>query len=777
MKKFFLKLWPIAFIFIIWFIFSLPFLFKSKVPFSSTYQVNNFAPFSAYHQFASPVKNAAMPDVITQIFPWKHLTIETWQQGQVPLWNPYSFSGTPHLANYQSAVLSPFNLLFFFLPFIDAWSILVLLQPLLAGLCMYLYLRSLRISKIGSLISATSFMFCGFITVWMGYATLGYAILFLPLALFAIEKYYQTSRTIFLLLLSFTIPLSFFSGHFQISLYFLIFLVTYIIYKFFETKNIRDAKCVMLYTLFGLLLAMPQILPSLEFYAQSVRSSLFQALEVIPWSYFPTLIIPDFFGNPVTRNDWFGHYAEWNGYIGVIGFILAIYALLSMRTKRVYFFFGSAIIVLLLAFPTPILHVLISLRVPYLATSAASRIIVLYSFAFAVLAGFGFDSLYKDLQKRRFRPLLILLVSFLSIFGSIWIIIVFKLFLPPDKIIIARQNLIFPTGIFLITFLPLLFFSVIKIKKTYISIILASCFLLLIAFDMLRFATKWQSFDPKNLVFPSVGVTNYFAKIAGYDRSYGNYSGDVAMYYHLPSVEGYDPLYISRYGEFVTSLNNGKVGEAYRSVVTFQKKGVYTQNALNLLNIKYIIQKASDENQPWGFPFKDYPANQFTPVYQDNTYRVYQNNSVFLHVFVVSNYKVATNPQTIIDTMFAKTTDLKKTIVLEENPKLQKSMSDIGTAKIVSYTPNAISIKTYTTSPGWLFLSDNYYPGWHAQVDETETKIFRADYTFRAVVIPAGKHTVTFYFLPKSFIVGLAIPIYWISITYLFTLLVKKKIY
>jgi hypothetical protein len=106
-----------------------------------------------------PVKNNAMPDVITQIYPWKKLTIDSWKSGSIPLWNPYSFSGTVQAANYQSAVFSPFNLIFFILPFLDAWSLQVLFQPLLAGIGMYVFLRSLSRSRSGSLIGAIGFMF------------------------------------------------------------------------------------------------------------------------------------------------------------------------------------------------------------------------------------------------------------------------------------------------------------------------------------------------------------------------------------------------------------------------------------------------------------------------------------------------------------------------------------------------------------------------------------------------------------------------------------------
>src|SRR3990167_10652940 len=105
-------------------------------------------------------------------------------------------------------------------------------------------------NQTGATISSVSFMFCGFLTSWMGYATLGYAILFLPFSLYCIEKYYETKRNILLFLLSLTLPLAFFSGHFQTSLYFLIALFAYIIYKFASTRNMHNTLYLILYTFF-----------------------------------------------------------------------------------------------------------------------------------------------------------------------------------------------------------------------------------------------------------------------------------------------------------------------------------------------------------------------------------------------------------------------------------------------------------------------------------------------------------------------------------------------
>src|SRR3989338_9152684 len=103
--KFIKRFYGLIFLIIVWFVFSSPYFLQGKIPYSSTYQVNFFPPWSIYEKFQGPVKNNAMPDIATQIFPWKKLTIDTYKSGQLPMWNPYNFSGNPHLANNQSAVL------------------------------------------------------------------------------------------------------------------------------------------------------------------------------------------------------------------------------------------------------------------------------------------------------------------------------------------------------------------------------------------------------------------------------------------------------------------------------------------------------------------------------------------------------------------------------------------------------------------------------------------------------------------------------------------------
>ncbi len=774
--KLFSKCWPLSFIILIWFIFASPYFFKDKVPFPSSYQVNNFAPWNTNSQFWSPVKNGAMPDIITQIYPWRHLVVEMWKAGQVPLWNSYTFSGNPLLANYQSGALSPFNVIFLALPFVDAWSVLVLLQPLLAGLFTYLFARSLKLSRTGGLISAISFMFCGFITTWMGYATLGYAILFLPLSLFCIEKYSITKKSIFLILLSLTIPLSFFSGHFQISLYFIITILTYVVYKFIINRNTRDTFLVVLYICFGIFLVMPQVLPSIELYLNSFRSSFFQKAGGIPLEYISTFLAPDFFGNPVTRNTWFGNYAEWNAYIGLLPLMLAIYSISRIKKHQVLFLFIFGISALFLAIDSPISNLIVDLHLPVLSTSSINRIIVLYSFAFAVLAGFGYDYLLFDIKNAKRRRIALWIGSVGIIFIILWTLIVLKLFIPANKIFVSKQNLILPTILFLgssaVIIFGLLFRKIKHDRLLHAAITLG--FTILLTVDMLRFTTKWQPFDSKSLVFPSITTTNAFSKISGFDRVIGNFGAEISTYYKLPSVEGYDALYSKRYGEFVGFVNDGKIIKSAWSVVSFPRDSMRTEKALNLLNIKYVVHKLLDDKKNWTFPFWVYPQDQFKLIYKDSKYEFYENTKVLPHVFLVGQYRVIPNSKQILNIIFSNNFDLRKEVILEKDPRMAIARGHIGDAKIIDYRPNDIEISVDAKNKALLFLSENYYPGWKASVDGKEVEIFRTDYSFRAILVNKGSHTVRFFYDPWSFKLGVYLAIGGLVGLFFFTLISRN---
>ncbi len=735
MKSILNKFWPVSVIVLLWFIFSFPYFFKGLVPFPSTYLATFFPPWSS--EYGMPVKNNAMPDVITQIYPWKKLTVDTWKSGQVPLWNPYSFSGTAQAGNYQSAVFSPFNLLFFILPFIDAWSILILLQPLLAGLFMYLFVRSLERSREASLLAATAFMFCGFMVVWMAYGTLGYAALFLPLILWGIHKKNG-------LAVSLGIALSLVSGHFQVSIYVIGAALAYIFWKKHWTA--------LWFLLFGVLLAAPQILLGLRSYALSSRSDSVLKGEVIPWQYLLTFIAPDFFGNPVTRNDWFGHYAEWAGFIGVVPLMLAISAITKKISREVWFFALLAILTLLFALPTPVNDLLYLLKIPVLSGSAASRIILLTSFSLAVLSAYGLDGLNKNKKLHIVFPVLCLCFTCIT-----WTVLLFGKPLPPDKLSIATHNFVLPS-LLIVSGALLIFLG--SIRNIVVRIIVIAALIGLSVFDILRFAIKWMPFDPRKYIFPQVKSLTYLQSHVGNDRVFGNIgSGEVGTEFYIPLVDGYDAVYQARYGEFINAVSKGYSYPGGRSVVQFDKYGVYKTEALQLLGIKYIYHRFSDGRAPWVFPYWEYLADgSMHQVYSDEKYEIFEYNNVYPRAFLASSFTVKTTDKDIVDTLFARDFDRRNSLVLEVRPAVEP-LAGSGSADIKLYTPDKVTIETDASSPKLLFLSDVFDPGWKAFIDGKQSPVYRADYDFRAVAVPAGKHTVEFRFTPGEFLWGIILSV------------------
>lgn len=259
-------------------------------------------------------------------------------------------------------------------------------------------------------------------------------------------------------------------------------------------------------------------------------------------------------------------------------------------------------------------------------------------------------------------------------------------------------------------------------------------------------------FDNPKHVYPSLPILEFLTKTVGADRIFGYFGMEMQNYYRIQGFNGYDPLYIGRYGELIMATNDGRIRKPSTRGSWLERRELYTHTLLNLMGGKYILHAIPDDHHVWAFNFWDYP-DQFKRIYQDDKYEVYENLAAFPRAFLVYDYKVVKKPQEIINQMFLKNTDLRKTLVLEEDPGLKVS-SGSGSVEITNYDPNKIELSVKTDQPGLLFLSDNYYHGWKAFVNGKETKVYRADYTFRAIEIPKDSSRVEFKYDPQSFRFG-----------------------
>src|SRR3989344_1109332 len=117
------------YIFILVFLIALfysPFIFRGLLPIPGDTIVGLYHPFrdKIWDNLTAgvPFKNPLITDPVRQQYAWRDLAVSQIKRGSLPLWNPYSFSGTPLLANFQSAVFYPLNILYFLISHPIAWS-------------------------------------------------------------------------------------------------------------------------------------------------------------------------------------------------------------------------------------------------------------------------------------------------------------------------------------------------------------------------------------------------------------------------------------------------------------------------------------------------------------------------------------------------------------------------------------------------------------------------------------------------------------------------------
>ena len=141
--------------------------------------------------------------------------------------------------------------------------------------------------------------------------------------------------------------------------------------------------------------------------------------------------------------------------------------------------------------------------------------------------------------------------------------------------------------------------------------------------------------------------------------------------------------------------------------------------------------------------------------------------------FIAGNFEVLAKVEAILSRFFSPDFNPATTVLLEEKPPLSPTPVVAATADILAYSPNKVLIRATSDKPALLFLSDSYFPGWQARVNNRDEKIYRANYTFRAVVVPAGNSTVEFTYDPRSFKAGLIISL--LSAGVVLVLIFKKR--
>ena len=323
----------------------------------------------------APVESLSQPsfrdDSAMTYFPRRHFSSEEMKAGRIPLWNHTILCGTPHLADFQSCVFHPLNLVLLY--WTDPlWSMgaFVAVHLFLGGLFLFFLLRRLGAGAAGSLIGALSFLMNAYFATYLGHPVHISTGCWIPLLLLLAHRGMNGKSVLFLPVAA---ALTILGGFPQTVLYGFLAAAAFALFQWSGLgaggRKRGGRRLVWLGALFliGIGITLFQILPTAELGGLSER----QVIPVdrildhhmpTPWSLIRT-VLPGFFGNPVNENSWIAAFQGplphpsdlgFLGYGGIIPLLLALAAPFVSNRRERWFFAGLGLAVLLLLFVPPL---------------------------------------------------------------------------------------------------------------------------------------------------------------------------------------------------------------------------------------------------------------------------------------------------------------------------------------------------------------------------------------------------------------------------------------
>jgi hypothetical protein len=265
-----------------------------------------------------PAGNQLMSDAVTQMEPWLMWNRDEFAAGRVPLWNPSNGAGAPHLANYQSAVFSPFSLPYYFLSFKAALIASAALKLFLIGFFAYLYLRSAGLGFAGALLGGLGFMYGGHQVLLLYFPHVG-SMVSLPATLWCVELCVQRFRAARLagarprlaaplLGVGLSLWTGLLAGNPEPFFFNVLFIAPYSTWRLaslvrecgWKPVSLLGGKLLAAAALAAVLAAF-QLLPFFEYLLQSrVLEQRSDRQTPLDWSWWPLMLFPDALGNPAS---------------------------------------------------------------------------------------------------------------------------------------------------------------------------------------------------------------------------------------------------------------------------------------------------------------------------------------------------------------------------------------------------------------------------------------------------------------------------------------------
>jgi len=706
------------------------------------------------------------------------------QYSQWPFWNPFGLSGMPWLGNPQSGLFYPADWLFLCFDAANVITWVTIGHYFWAGLGTYFLGLRYRFHWWAAVLGGVAFLGAPHFIAKSceGHFNIICLIAWFPWALLCYE-YIRIGSKVACAGLVVLLSLCFFCGHVQELFYLVIILTSFVLIDCFRGKKsgmtLSAGQLLRRWTLLGGLtagLVAIDLLPIFFYTFLATRSGGVTAAEASKNSLEPLsllqLLDPLALGGPENYLPAGKLYWETLSYFGVGTALLAVlgvmFGLRRYPVSRIFilliasflFSFGDSLPVF------PLMHRF----VPGISFfRAPSRALIFSSLAISILAAAGVNSLITvfqstDVKKKKqlFRSMVGLGVLCCVGLGGMYVFQKFSL--SPQQstesltLASAFQSMAVGRAFAWAVALFVALFAIMKSRR-FIPYYAAAC-VCLIGFELSQHAqgiltrVPYENIRTENSLVSELKTSEDFGRVL---VSQHHLSDREAWAASIAKVQGTETVPLSRFGLYLGTLVLPHEPSFELMGFNVLELANYNPALLDLLGVSHVVL-APNQNVnevDWQLVSQGTIKQEFSSVTAKQRtlpYRLFKKRDPFPRAYVLGATKQLNPQNDVVEQLLSF--DPRKTVLIERDELPKGKRQSFQPATIREYTPNRITIEAELTAPGYLVLSDIFYPGWSATVDQRPSVVVPANFAFRAVPLGPGRHVVRFEYQPPGLVPG-----------------------
>jgi hypothetical protein len=712
-----------------------------------------------FHDFAFGGKITAQHhDILTSRLPDYCFLGQSLAAGRVPAWNPHVMGGTPFAADPQSGWMNlPAMLLFSALSCDVAIRWFFVLQPLLAGVGMYLFLRSERLSPaaatVGGLVLSLG-LAGSFLAASLPFAG---TIAWTPLTLAAASRYLAADRWPARLAWAAVVATAWgqlAATHLSNGLV----MGTALLAAFVAAKLVRKIRRhdlgrgtalaltgVLVVSL--LLVNLAVFLPRLAYLPRTSISMGYERLLDLN-ARLAGGTPRQFVAGQAADPPWPLKYATSPGtYLGAAALLVAFAGLWSRERRHLAVGFLATGAVLYLASLRPVARGLSPLIRSWPGADfylhRPWRFSVGVLVAMAVLAGLGIEAWR---ERRSVRARFTMVLPGLVLWGALPAVVGADLRVLALPLVGAAVGGAALAGV---AFRP----ALAAVLPALLAVELATSALSGQATTepKLRSRAGYVSgrvpFGANPLLEPEVLASDYlrpgnivealwsappgrYLTVGGYvymlrEHQWSALAAQRAALFGVEDAQGYNATQLRRYWMYVRTVNRGAIK------YNFAELSDPPASALDLLQVRWFVVSAVQPPPPGT---RERAA--------DKTWVLYERLAGPPRASLLGRWTAARSPEEALETVTEPDFDAGVEVVLENPPETPADNRTTGTATYRALSPQAAVIEVSATGPGIVLIRNVHDTNWRARMDGQVVPLLRADYFLQAVAVPPGRHTI-----------------------------------